>query len=124
MRRRFPTVLALVSCVILAGCDKCSNSKDAADSAQTSTTESAPATGEATTATTEPATISEAPEAAPEGKLEITDVKMGEGAEAADGKKVTVHYTGTLTNGTKFDSSKDRGTPFNFVLGSGMVIQG
>jgi FKBP-type peptidyl-prolyl cis-trans isomerase len=58
------------------------------------------------------------------GTLKITDVKKGSGAEAVDGKKVTVHYTGTLENGTKFDSSRDRGSPFPFVLGSGMVIAG
>jgi FKBP-type peptidyl-prolyl cis-trans isomerase FkpA len=57
-------------------------------------------------------------------KLESTDLKVGEGAEAATGKTVSVHYTGTLTDGTKFDSSVDRGTPFEFQLGAGEVIQG
>jgi FKBP-type peptidyl-prolyl cis-trans isomerase len=60
----------------------------------------------------------------PEGSLEITDIVVGKGAEAVAGKTVTVHYVGTLTNGTKFDSSRDRGTPFSFVLGAGKVIQG
>ncbi len=56
--------------------------------------------------------------------LEITDIKVGDGAEAVAGKKISVHYTGTLTNGTKFDSSVDRGTPFEFTLGAGQVIKG
>lgn len=58
------------------------------------------------------------------GQLEIIDDVVGTGAEAVPGKTVVVHYTGTLTNGTKFDSSRDRGTPFEFVLGSGQVIRG
>lgn len=56
--------------------------------------------------------------------LQIDDIKVGTGAEAVAGKQVTVHYTGTLTDGKKFDSSKDHGQPFTFQLGAGMVIQG
>jgi FKBP-type peptidyl-prolyl cis-trans isomerase FkpA len=56
--------------------------------------------------------------------LIIEELVLGEGAEAAAGKNVTVHYTGWLTNGKKFDSSKDRGDPFVFPLGAGHVIRG
>lgn len=56
--------------------------------------------------------------------LEIEDLVVGTGAEATAGQNVQVHYTGWLTNGTKFDSSVDRGQPFVFPLGGGRVIQG
>ncbi len=56
--------------------------------------------------------------------LKIENLKEGTGAEAVNGKRVSVHYTGTLTDGKKFDSSVDRGQPFTFVLGAGQVIRG
>jgi len=57
-------------------------------------------------------------------QLKIEDLVVGTGAEAVNGKKVTVNYLGTLTNGKKFDSSYDHGTPFAFNLGAGQVIKG
>jgi FKBP-type peptidyl-prolyl cis-trans isomerase len=56
--------------------------------------------------------------------LEITDEVCGDGTVAEAGKLVTVHYVGRLEDGTQFDASKDRGQPFEFLLGGGMVIQG
>ena len=56
--------------------------------------------------------------------LKTEDVKVGTGAEAKAGQTVTVHYVGTLTNGSKFDSSRDRNQGFTFRLGAGQVIQG
>ena len=56
--------------------------------------------------------------------LRYTDIKVGTGAEAKAGQTAVVHYTGTLTNGNKFDSSKDRNQPFSFPLGAGRVIKG
>lgn len=56
--------------------------------------------------------------------LVIEDVKVGDGAEAVAGQYVTVHYTGWLTNGSKFDSSRDRNDPFQFGLGQRQVISG
>ena len=57
-------------------------------------------------------------------ELVTDDVKKGDGAEATNGKTVVVHYTGWLSDGTKFDSSLDRGQPFEFALGAGNVIPG
>jgi FKBP-type peptidyl-prolyl cis-trans isomerase len=58
-------------------------------------------------------------------KLEVTDVKVGTGAEAQTGNTLSVSYVGTLTNGTVFDSTaKDGGQPFSFKLGAGQVIKG
>jgi FKBP-type peptidyl-prolyl cis-trans isomerase len=58
------------------------------------------------------------------GGLEYWDIKEGTGALAKSGQDVSVHYTGWLTNGKKFDSSVDRGQPFQFQLGAGGVIKG
>lgn len=56
--------------------------------------------------------------------LKYVDVVVGKGASPVAGKQVKVHYTGTLENGKKFDSSLDRGQPFSFVIGVGQVIPG
>ena len=56
--------------------------------------------------------------------LVIEEVTIGTGAEAERGQHVSVHYTGWLMDGTKFDSSKDRNDPFAFSLGAGQVIAG
>ncbi len=57
-------------------------------------------------------------------ELQIEDLLVGDGPEAEAGRAVSVHYTGWLTDGTKFDSSVDRGRPFGFTLGAGQVIAG
>lgn len=56
--------------------------------------------------------------------LKYEDTVLGTGEEAKAGQRVSVHYTGWLENGTKFDSSKDRNQPFDFNLGAGQVIRG
>ncbi len=69
-------------------------------------------------------TPSVAASASPAGTLTSTDEVVGTGDEAMAGKTVSVNYTGTLTDGTKFDSSYDRNQPFDFQLGAGQVIKG
>lgn len=61
---------------------------------------------------------------ASEKDFQIIDQVIGKGDEAYSGSTVTVHYTGKLTNGSKFDSSRDRNKPFEFSLGTGEVIKG
>jgi peptidylprolyl isomerase len=56
--------------------------------------------------------------------LKYTDIVEGTGPSPRAGQRLSVHYTGTLQNGTKFDSSVDRGQPFEFVIGTGSVIKG
>ncbi len=59
-----------------------------------------------------------------ESGLKYTDVEVGTGATPQPGQTVIVHYTGTLEDGTKFDSSRDRNSPFSFKIGMGQVIRG
>jgi peptidylprolyl isomerase len=59
-----------------------------------------------------------------ESGLQYVDLAEGTGAMPQPGQTVVVHYTGTLTDGTKFDSSRDRNSPFSFKFGVGQVIQG
>jgi FKBP-type peptidyl-prolyl cis-trans isomerase len=70
-----------------------------------------------------PTKVTGKPTKTPDG-LEYWDIKEGTGAVAKSGDKVKVHYTGWLTDGKKFDSSKDRDDPFEFPLGAGRVIKG
>jgi FKBP-type peptidyl-prolyl cis-trans isomerase len=96
-----------------------------------STSQVAPSTEVQSTTPSEAAAPSEtvAPPVAvaptpPAAKLKIKDTKAGKGTAVKTGDTVTVHYTGWLMDGTKFDSSLDSGQPFTFTVGAGRVIEG
>jgi FKBP-type peptidyl-prolyl cis-trans isomerase len=75
------------------------------------------------TAASNPMKVNGAPTTTASG-LEYWDIVVGTGATAAPGNTVKGHYSGFLTSGQKFDSSRDRGEPFSFPLGAGQVIKG
>lgn len=101
---KIASTLAIVTLAAAIGCTKKN------ETTTTTTQDGAPAAqGQAVTSVTE---------------LKKEDTKVGTGAEAVTGKTVSVHYTGFLTDGKKFDSSVDRGQPFTFQLGAGQVIPG
>ncbi|MGA7795168.1 MAG: FKBP-type peptidyl-prolyl cis-trans isomerase [Candidatus Acidiferrales bacterium] len=80
-------------------------------------------TTSSTTSTSSPMKVTGQPTTTPSG-LQYWDIVVGTGATATSGSTVKVHYSGFLTSGQKFDSSRDRGEPFSFPLGQGQVIKG
>lgn len=94
--------------------------------APTETTQIAQATEEATTEEEAVAeeTTTEGTLVTTDSGLQYEDIEEGTGAMPQKGQRVTVHYTGTLEDGTKFDSSRDRNRPFSFTIGIGQVIKG
>ena len=107
MKKRIALGLTLVA--VLVGAFGCGNdNKSSAPSA---------------TGTSSPMKVNGQPTTTASG-LQYWDIVVGTGATAMPGNPVKVHYSGFLTNGQKFDSSRDRGEPFSFPLGAGQVIKG
>jgi FKBP-type peptidyl-prolyl cis-trans isomerase len=119
---RIPYALALIGAVALLGCQQSNTgTTQTTGSATTSTTTTTPPAGSAPTSAPTAAAGQEV--TMPNG-LKYQDLTVGTGALAESGMTASVHYTGWLTDGTKFDSSVDRGQPFSFTLGRGQVIRG
>jgi len=117
--------LALAALIAVTGCQQQSGSSSASTSSTTTSTGTAAAPAPAPApATQPPADASGAKEVTMPSGLKYVDMTVGDGTLAESGKTVSVHYTGWLTDGTKFDSSVDRGTPFEFPVGKGRVIKG
>ena len=113
---------AALLALIATGCYQASTTQSAASSSAASTTNTPPA---AVAPAEKPAgTATSAAEVLLPGGLKYTDLKVGDGDIAEAGLTATVHYTGWLTDGTKFDSSVDRNQPFPFRIGAGNVIRG
>ena len=124
---RLGLACALPAAVFLAACGGDDDAETPTGSAAPSASASTGKTPEATatkpkSATTGPITLNN-PTVTASG-LKYEDEVVGTGASPKTGQRVTVHYTGTLVNGTKFDSSRDRGQPFTFIIGTGSVIKG
>ena len=103
--------VALVSLIALTACDKCSSSKDKEMSGSEA-------------AMDDVVKRQDVIDAIASKEFKMIDDKVGEGDAIDSGKTASVHYTGWLVDGKKFDSSRDRGQPFSFQLGAQMVIQG
>ena len=111
--------LALAVLVFAAGCQESQQSSSSAGSGAGATSTGAEPSAAAPAT---PATGGKVHKLA--SGLQYEDMVVGSGTMAEPGMTVSVHYTGWLTDGTKFDSSVDRGQPFQFQLGAGQVIQG
>lgn len=147
---RASAVFACAAILVLAGCQESSNSTSTGTTGTTSSTATSGTSGatsggaSTTTASSGASSVSATPSttAAPafdtstdksievataggtSARLQYKDLKVGDGTIAENGKVAMVHYTGWLTDGTKFDSSYDHGEPLQFRIGEGRVIQG
>src|SRR5262245_6667778 len=125
--------LVVAVLLTMVGCNQSSSSSGNSSASASSATSSSSSTPPPSTPATEPGAAATQPNAStaapasevtmPDG-LKVQDVVVGTGKVADTGMSVVVHYTGWLTDGTKFDSSVDRGQPLTFSIGAGQVIRG
>jgi FKBP-type peptidyl-prolyl cis-trans isomerase len=124
--RRFLASIALVASLVLAVACGGNEEKTTAPSVTPNAAATQPSVTPKASATQTgggPPAVSAEPTVTASG-LKIIEIKAGTGDEAQKGQTVSVHYTGWLADGTKFDSSLDRGQPLSFVLGAGQMIPG
>ena len=140
MRAPFAALAAVLIVAALGGCKQSSTSNGAAgasgttrssssaasgsSSAASGTTSTGAATSAGVVATLPGESVGQMQQVTTSSGLKYTDLKVGDGAVAETGMVASVHYTGWLMDGTKFDSSLDRGQPLSFKLGGGRVIRG
>ncbi|MEM9924781.1 MAG: FKBP-type peptidyl-prolyl cis-trans isomerase [Cyanobacteria bacterium P01_D01_bin.50] len=126
MKAIFLSAGFVLLCVVVLGCAQISTEASLSNATQNTIQESPASTTVAESTTTQESDKNMSDEkviTTPSG-LKYEVLQEGSGETPETGQTVTVHYTGTLTDGSKFDSSRDRGQPFQFKVGIGQVIKG
>ncbi len=118
------SVAFMLICVVVLVLAQVGNKQDSAIATNVTQTTPAPTIFTENNTLIANNTMSEAKTVTTPSGLQYVEIKEGTGVTPQPGQTVEVHYTGTLTNGTKFDSSRDRGRPFSFTIGVGQVIKG
>ncbi|MBE9034961.1 FKBP-type peptidyl-prolyl cis-trans isomerase [aff. Roholtiella sp. LEGE 12411] len=124
MKAIFLSVVFMLSFVVLLVLAQVGGRQGTAIATQLTQTLAAPMTITENNTLITSNTMSDANAVTTPSGLKYVELKEGTGATPKTGQKVVVHYTGTLEDGTKFDSSRDRGQPFDFKIGVGQVIKG
>lgn len=114
----------MLVCVVLLVVGQVGSKQNTAIAAQLTQTPPAPTTVTENNTLIASNTMSDANVVTTPSGLKYVELKEGTGATPQPGQTVEVHYVGTLEDGTKFDSSRDRGQPFSFKIGVGQVIKG
>ncbi|MEH1935932.1 MAG: FKBP-type peptidyl-prolyl cis-trans isomerase [Nostoc sp.] len=124
MKPIFLSVAFMLVCVVLLVVGQVGSKQNTAIAAQLTQTPPAPTTVTENNTLIASNTMSDANVVTTPSGLKYVELKEGTGATPQPGQTVEVHYVGTLEDGTKFDSSRDRGQPFSFKIGVGQVIKG
>ncbi|MEH2121483.1 FKBP-type peptidyl-prolyl cis-trans isomerase [Nostoc sp.] len=124
MKPIFLSVAFMLVCVVLLIVGQVGSKQNTAIAAQLTQTPPAPTTVTENNILIANNTMSDANAVTTPSGLKYVELKEGTGATPQPGQTVEVHYVGTLEDGTKFDSSRDRGQPFSFKIGVGQVIKG